>query len=258
MIKQSVLLLALFCSVSAAEEKTTNQISHYDKQTNTISQNYRLYELPQAQQTGMQAIIELIKSHKIDEAMRLNDKLIKTIERLLDKKQTLHNKKGTFRAIASYPDDPMTLLNLLNLANTKQQGYLVSRDWLIPYYLRAYMLIEKKDTQAAMKALNRALEFSPYDPQVLSERGHLYNISKDWNNAEKDFTLALEMAKLLTISKGDSISFQGRALRGLGYIAVERKQWDKAVEFYHQALKINPNDKGAQNELKYIEQNRHK
>ncbi len=61
---------------------------------------------------------------------------------------------------------------------------------------------------------------------------HLYNVAKDWDNAEKDFTTALEMATLVK-----SVWFQGRSLRGLGYIAIERKQWDKAVDYYHRALR---------------------
>ena len=58
---------------------------------------------------------------------------------------------------------------------------------------------------------------------------------KDFAAAEVDLNKMREYGKM-SANPADAIGSQGFALRGLGYIAVERKQWDKALGFYNEAL----------------------
>lgn len=137
----------------------------------------------------------------------------------------------------------------------KQDAYLVAREWVLPLYLRAYAYIDKGDLKAAYTDLNAALQLAPFDPQVLNERGHYHILQKNWAAAEADFKKAQEAAKLLTSTTGGT-TLQGRALRGLGYIAVERQQWDAAIAWYQQALALNPQDHVAQSELAHAKRHR--
>ncbi len=237
-------LLAAF-SLFGAEIYYKNA-PHFDKEKGSVVMCCKLVPLPKTEQQELLRIINLFKAKKTNEALRINDKLIVKIEKLL--------AKDSRRAIASPPSESMVLINLMH--SNKRSTYLVSRDWMLPYYLRAFAYFEKKKPQLAKEALEKALKLSPYDPQVLNERGHYYSIRKQWEKAEKDFSTALEMAKLIRSNEADSKSFQGRALRGLGYVAVERKQWQKAEDYYTQALKLNPQDHKAKGELIYVQTNR--
>ena len=73
--------------------------------------------------------------------------------------------------------------------------------------------------------------------------------------AEVDLNKMREYGKM-SANPADAIGYQGFALRGLGYIAVERKQWDKALGFYNEALKLNPNDDKAKAEIDFIRHSR--
>ena len=78
---------------------------------------------------------------------------------------------------------------------------------------------------------------------------------KDFAAAEVDLNKMREYGQM-SANPADAIGYQGFALRGLGYIAVERKQWDKALGFYNEALKLNPNDDKAKAEIDFIRRSR--
>ncbi len=240
----SWLLLAGF----ASGETFYKDAPHYDQKENAVVMCCQLVPLPRPQRQELLQIIDLFKNKKIDEAMSINDKLIAKIETLLAKDER--------RAIASLPNESMKLMNLVVANDSQKPTYLVSRDWMRPYYLRAVAYFEKKRPEAAKKALEVALIFSPFDPETLNERGNYYSLKRNWDAAEADFSQALAMSKLIHDNEAYSNYLQGRALRGLGFIAVERKAWQLAEDYYTEALKINPNDNKAKGELRYVQVNR--
>ena len=166
-------------------------------------------------------------------------------------------KRDTKNRIFAADDSKRVLAILLDAANHNQSTIVVSAEWIAPLYLRAYAHTELGQFNAARADLNRALAISPLNPRVLGERAQLDMRQKNFAPAEADLNKMRELGKL-TDNPRMAVEYQGFALRGLGYIAVERKQWDKALNFYREALKLNPQDAKAEAEIDYIRQNRTK
>ena len=125
----------------------------------------------------------------------------------------------------------------------------------MPRYVRAFAHVEQKNYAAAAAELDAVLAVAPYEPQFLAERGQVANAMKDFAAAERIFKRLQESAKTLP-DPAQAAFYQGSALRGLGYGAVERGQWQAAEQYYRQALQLNPNDRAAQNELQFVRQHR--
>ena len=113
----------------------------------------------------------------------------------------------------------------------------------------------KTDLEQAAADLDAVLEIAPYEPQFLSERGQVANGQKDFATSDRIFDRLTEAAKTLP-DRAQSVFFQGVALRGQGYAAVERGQWQAAEQYYLQALRLNPNDQAAKNELDFVRRHR--
>ena len=77
------------------------------------------------------------------------------------------------------------------------------------------------------------------------------NRQKDFATSNRIFNRLIEAAKTLP-DRAQSVFFQGVALRGQGYAAVERGQCQAAEQYYLQALRLNPNDQAAKNELDFV------
>ena len=144
---------------------------------------------------------------------------------------------------------------LLEAANSGRDTEVVSSEWLMPRYVRAFAHVEQKNYAAAAAELDAVLTVAPYEPQFLTERGQVANAMKDFAAAERIFKRLQESAKTLP-DQAQAAFYQGSALRGLGYGAVERGQWQAAEQYYRQALQLNPNDRAAQNELQFVRQHR--
>ena len=251
MLKPLLLSLILTASFTAQAAPVYTQTPHYDsthKKLVISRDTNHLLPLPAPYQQQIARILVLLQQKQ-------NDVAIQELNQLISQTQTLLAKDSR-RTYAAFPDPAFALLVLVDAANQhRQDAYLVAREWVLPLYLRAYAYIDKGDLKAAYPDLNAALQLAPFDPQVLNERGHYHILQKNWAAAEADFQQAQEAAKLLTSNTG-STTLQGRALRGLGYIAVERQQWDAAIAWYQQALALNPQDHVAQSELAYAKRHR--
>lgn len=138
--------------------------------------------------------------------------------------------------------------------NGKESGAVI-----IPYYCalalysKGYALIELHDMDSAEVYIKRAIEMAPKNAQFLSELGHIYQQKKLWQQAFDLYNKAETAAS--EFSPKDSRSYDlARAKRGVGFVLIEMGQMDKAKEKFMECLKINPNDRIAQQELRYIEQ----
>ncbi len=75
-MKYLILLLTLLLSNAIAEKA---QVSQHDIDNKTVTVSGGLVDLPRAERTEMFVIADLLKAHKIDEAARRNDELIKNL-----------------------------------------------------------------------------------------------------------------------------------------------------------------------------------
>ena len=203
--------------------------------------------MPAEMRRRVEAAMALLQRGQAAQALPQLDKLVAEAEAVL--------KRDTQNRVYAADDRNLVLASLLEAAKRKQSAVVVSTDWIAPLYARAYALIELGQLDRARADLDRVLAISPYTPRALGERAQISIRSKDFAAAEADLNKMREYGQM-SANPAAAIDYQGFALRGLGYIAVERKQWDKALGFYNEALKLNPNDDKAKAEIDFIRRSR--
>ncbi len=203
---------------------------------NRLPENFRR-ELSQA--------ITLVQQHQSRQALPILNRLIQQADAELRR----------HRNVRASGNQTHTLLLLTEAARNGKDTEVVSAEWLMPRYARAFSYVEQKNYTAAAADLDNILRIAPYEPQFLGERGQVANAQKDFATSQNIFKRLNEAARMLPDTT-QAVYYQGMALRGLGYAAIERGQWQAAEQYYRQALQLNPNDRTAQNELTFVLQHR--
>lgn len=237
----SVILLLALLPVQAAFAEPRSEVVRVDVPANKTAQN----ELPAAMRRELERAMVLVRNHQTAEAMPLLNRLVGQADAELRRHKNVRAAGNRVH----------TLRLLLEAANSGRDTEVVSSEWLMPRYVRAFAHVEQKNYAAAVAELDAVLAVAPYEPQFLAERGQVANAMKDFAAAERTFKRLQESAKTLP-DPAQAAFYQGAALRGLGYGAVERGQWQAAEQYYRQALQLNPNDRAAQNELQFVRQHR--
>ena len=134
---------------------------------------------------------------------------------------------------------------------TSKKAMALDSTWAYGYYGKAYALIELKRVAEATEMLEKALRLSPYNPQFLSERGHLYQTQKDWQKMLESHLAAEEYVEIAT-PEADQDKERARALRGQGFALIELDRLDDAESVFEKSLKFDPGSQMARNELNYI------
>lgn len=112
--------------------------------------------------------------------------------------------------------------------------------------------VELKELNKAKKWIKKAMKLLPKASTYVTELAFVYQLEKDLNKALELYKRAEGIAKK-DLDYQDNQRGLSRALRGEGFIFIEKGQLKKAKEYFNKALKINPNDESALHELKYIE-----
>ena len=123
--------------------------------------------------------------------------------------------------------------------------------WAYGYYGKAYALIELGRPDDAMDMLDKALQLSPYNPQFLSERGHIHQIKKEWPEMLRSNLSAQEFTPLASPEDSRDIE-HARALRDQGFALIELDRLEEAETLFRDSLKLDPTSEMARNELVYI------
>ena len=128
------------------------------------------------------------------------------------------------------------------------------------YYGRGNSYQELKQCQKAIVDYSRSISLNPKDAFVYSARGYCYNEINDYYKAKLDFIKASELYKeagdidsykdaqesLKTIENNNKNSQQINHHNdeayyfNLGVDYINKKQYSKAIEFFSQAIKLNP------------------
>lgn len=147
-----------------------------------------------------------------------------------------------------------SLLYLMMAATAKppKSAIVLKLAWSDAHYLRAYALIEMGKFPEAAQALAKALELAPQNAHYLNELGNLQSRVKPWDKALQTFKTASEAANSCS-PPGLKNAELGRSWRGLGYAYVELKRFGEAKAIYRECLKLNPADRQAAAELKFVE-----
>jgi tetratricopeptide (TPR) repeat protein len=115
------------------------------------------------------------------------------------------------------------------------------------YYYLAYIEVERKNYDSALTYLELAKAIEPDHPSIYTERGYILA-------GQKKFSEAYESYKKAEVSS-PCMSSHARAviLRGKGYVLIDLGRLDEAEGMFKSSLEIEPDNKIAKNELRYIE-----
>ncbi|MEG3092889.1 tetratricopeptide repeat protein [Sphingomonas sp. PB1R3] len=149
-----------------------------------------------------------------------------------------------------------TLLYMGMAAKDKVSAVALTPGYCTALYLKGYALVDLGRVAEAKAIYQRLVTLAPMYAQYQTEYGQLIRLEKDWPQMLAVCTKAADAAR---IADPQIRPFQeGAALRCQGYALIELQRWDEAEKRYRQALAINPNDAKAQNELRYIAEQRDK
>lgn len=156
-----------------------------------------------------------------------------------------------------------TLLYGVMAAKDKVGAVTLPPGYCTALYLKGYALVDLGRIAEAKPIYERLLTLAPMYAQYQTEYGQLIRLEKDWPRMLAICTKASEAAAiadpaLKLMQQGAALRCQGYALTELHRYDEAEQRYDEAEQRYRDALALNPNDAKAQNELRYIAQQRAK
>lgn len=144
------------------------------------------------------------------------------------------------------------LFYMLTAASESESASVVPITCANALYLGGYAYLELDDSDRAEQYLNRAVDMSPVNALYLSELGHLHHKKKDWKSALEVFELAEIAAESFSPAEEKNHEL-ARAKRGVGYSLIELGRLDEAETKFQECLDMDPLDKSAMHEIRYIQ-----
>jgi tetratricopeptide (TPR) repeat protein len=160
--------------------------------------------------------------------------------------------KDSERAVYSSQNLKMSLLYSAIPRPDKKGSEVLDSTWGDAYLLKAYALLQLGERQQARDALCAALVVSPMSARYMSELANTYAAEKDY---DKSIELYRRSADFANRSSSDVMRNEdlARAWRGEAYALTEQGKTQEARALYENCLKLNPDDRNALNELKYLD-----
>jgi tetratricopeptide (TPR) repeat protein len=199
-------------------------------------------------------VSRLIRAGKMPEALVLADAVIQSYE-----DRYRRGKRQVFSSRS--PAESQAYLS--EVGRTPSPGKepteagMYPSTWGDAYYLKSFILTELKRPAEARKAIDAAVALAPHNAAYRAELGQLLLKDKAWDEAAREFKRAEADAR--DFSPGSVRNRElARAMRGQAFVMVEKKDLDGAEKVYNEAAKLDPNDRTAPSELRYIAQLRAK
>jgi tetratricopeptide (TPR) repeat protein len=115
-------------------------------------------------------------------------------------------------------------------------------------HLKGTIAQKRKQWSSALAVLNKETRFRPLSPDAFAERGRTLNALERHSEALRSFQTALK----LTEDFSSPAPLRAKALRGIGASQLGLRDFPRAREAYEAALKLDPQDRSAQEELSYV------
>jgi tetratricopeptide (TPR) repeat protein len=148
-----------------------------------------------------------------------------------------------------------TILYMMMGSKDKQGAVAVSPGWCTSLFLKGYLSVDAGQIDEARKYYERVIALAPMHWQYKDELGFTYRKS----DPAKSLDLFKEAEGEVGFLDAPDRPFALTKVRhGEGYALTELKRFDEAEAIYRQCLKIDPKDDYAQQELKYIAEQRAK
>jgi tetratricopeptide (TPR) repeat protein len=152
-------------------------------------------------------------------------------------------------------DDYRQFLNEIQDKQTFQARRQVTRvniSFAQALQMKAYIASSRREWDRAIYYLNKKISYAPYEAQPHIEMGYILNVQGKPKEAVESYRRGYALATAHDAEK----THQAMALRGLGSAQIELGRLDDAVDSFKKSLEIEPRNKTALNELRYIEQMR--
>jgi tetratricopeptide (TPR) repeat protein len=163
----------------------------------------------------------------------------------------LYSDSGKQVYVARNLAETILLLAMSAAADDKKDAQVI--DTICPdvFYMTGYAYVDLGKIDEAIPNVNKAIAMSPLNSQYLSELGHLYQVQRKHEESLKIFQESEAAADKWSPEsvKKDELA---RAKRGVGFNLIELNRLDEAEAKFKECLELNPDDKGASNELAYI------
>lgn len=115
---------------------------------------------------------------------------------------------------------------------------------------------ESKNYEEAAKAFEKGLNNAPDNPALKNNEGHAQYQSQNYDKAIENYQGNLEAPQLSTEQKANTLYNLGNSYyrKGQSNPAEQKKNWQAALEAYQKALKLNPQDEQAMENLNFVQQ----
>lgn len=201
------------------------------------------------QQQAVSKAIELVKQGQLESADPLLDGVL---SRFADLMGASNQTYVCFRQNQGYDQF------VKELGQAKLQGGLrvtrVHDSFAQALQMKAYIASARKQWDRAIEYLNKKISYAPYEAQPFTEMGYVLNAQ----GKPKEALEAYGKGYALGVAHGATKTEQATALRGMGCAQIDLGKLDEAVTSFKKSLELEPGNKVALNELKYIEKIRAK
>ena len=123
-------------------------------------------------------------------------------------------------------------------------------------YVKAYALNELKRENDAVATLEKLTALAPLHAHYFVELGYAYRMTGYPDKAMTAYRAAFDNSKAPGMD--DAKADRAAALRGIGYLLIDKNDLDGAADSYRKSLEEDPTSEIAKSELKYIDDMRKK
>lgn len=120
--------------------------------------------------------------------------------------------------------------------------------------MQAFIKSEKRDFLSALETLRSIEKLAPVSAGTALETAYVLNQLGKFDEGLSEYRKGYN----LTTQYGSQQPFRAAALRGIGSTLIELKQLDEAERAFRESLEVEPRNRIAMNELKYIQSLRSK
>jgi len=198
------------------------------------------------QQETVSRAVELIKKGQLATADSVLDGVLSRFAGLMGdakKAYVCFRKTKDFRQFLDESQEKQTPL-------ARSQVTRVHDSFAQALQMKAYIASSRKEWNRAADYLKKKMSYAPYETQPYLEMGYILNGQGKPQEAVESY----KKGYVLAVAHGTTKTEQAIALRGLGYSQIEIGDLEAAVKSFTRSLEIEPGNKVALNELRYIEQ----